>query len=424
MVEVWLPYGETEVCLTVSPENLLDIVNPKPLPQPVNLEEEIRKTLENPLNTARIGETIKPGEKVAIAFDKSMNVEFVGFVLTQLSKEFEKAGISSSDVTVVVGCENGKPIGQAETEKFFSKIPEGFQRKIHNPSLEEDLVEIGVTSRKTRVFLNKNFFEADFKILIGKIDFHSYAGFSGGRQTILSVCGLKTIHQNYNLSLNPKSRLGVLEENPVHQDLVEIANLAKINYIIDVIVDLDGNVLRVFSGNLEKAFEEGVNSFKSTFGVEVEDKVEIAVVSPGGHPFDLTFYDAQESLERAVWLVKDGGIIVLVAECSQGLGDKIFQRWVTSVKNVDELKTVAKKEFNLFFHRVFQLLNVLENFRVVIVSALPNVVVSEVLRFKSSKTVDDAVEYALRVLGKKSKIVVLPHTMKTFPILKTKEIQH
>lgn len=423
MVEVWLPYGETEVCLTVQHENLLGIINPKPSPKPVNLKEEIEKSLENPLNTSRVGDIVKPGQKIAVAFNKDMNIEFVSLVLTQLFKEFEKAGVSPSDVTVIVGCEDGKPLSNIEAENILSKIPEGFQKRIHNPVLEEDLVRVGVTSRKTKVFLNKNFFEADFKILVGRVGFHSYAVFSG-RQTILSVCGLKTIHQNYNLSLNLKSRLNVLEENPLHQDLTEILNLVKVDYSINGIVGLDGNILKVFSGSLEKSFKEGVNSFKSIFGVEVEDKAEIVVVSPGGYPFDLTFYDSQESLERVVGLVKDGGVIVLVAECSQGLGDKLFQKLITNIKSVEELKNAAKKEFNLFFHKIFQLLNILENFRVVVVSALPNVIVSDILRFKASKTINDAVEYALRVLGRKSKIIILPYALKTLPILRSKEIQH
>ncbi|RLG92846.1 MAG: nickel-dependent lactate racemase [Candidatus Hecatellales archaeon] len=422
MVEVWLPYGDTEVCLTVPPENLLDIVNPKQEPQPINLEEELKKALENPLNTSKLAETMKPEQKIAIAFNKSVNMDFISLVLAKLADEVKKADVPLSNIRVIVGCREGKPITPNEAENLLSKIPEGFEKKIHNPKVEEELVEVGVTSYKTRVFLNKSFFEADLKILVGEVNLNPLTGF-GGIDAVLSVCGLKTIHHSYGLSLNPKSRIGFLEENPTHKNLVEIAGLAGVNHILNLVVGLDGKVLRVFFGSLEKTFKEAVNSFKTIFGVEVEDKAEIVVVSPGGNPFDQTFYDAQESLERACLVVKDGGIIVLVAECSQGLGNRDFQKLVNTVKSVEELKTIAKKEFNPTLYKIFRLMNILKDFRVVLVSTLPNTI-SEVLGFKTSKTVNNAVEYALRVLGKKSKILVLPYAMKIFPILKTKEPQH
>ncbi|RJX15764.1 nickel-dependent lactate racemase [Candidatus Bathyarchaeota archaeon] len=424
MVEIWLPYGSTEVCLTVSPENLLGVVEPKPRPKPANFEEELEKALQNPINAKRLDEIVKPNQKIAIAFDKNLNPNLLGLMISKLWDKMKVSGIPASNVTVIIGCKDGEIPSQTEAENFLQKIPENFQKKVHNPNILEDLVEVGLTNRKTRVFLNKSFWEADVKILLGKIGLHPYAGFYGGSSTILSICGLKTIHQNYVLAVNSKSRIGVLEENPVYADLVEIAKLCKVDYALNVIENEENETLKVFCGEPEKMFLEGVKFIRSFYEVEVDGKAEVVVVSPGGTPYDQNFYCAYEAIEHVLSIVKDGGVIVLVAECSQGLGGENFHKWMVEIDSVEDLKKIVKKNFDLCLHRVFQLMDVLKNHRIIVVSALPNVFVSGVLKLRLAKTVNDAVEWALRLVGKKSKILVLPYAKKVLPVLKTIEIQH
>ncbi|RLI05307.1 nickel-dependent lactate racemase [Candidatus Bathyarchaeota archaeon] len=418
MVEIWVPYGDTEVCLTVSLENLLGIVNPKPRPKTPETLEEIDRALENPLGASKLREIVKPNHKVAIAIDKSLG-KLVNIILPKIFTELKQGGIENSNISVFIGNKKGELLPFEKLEEILPKIPSGTRIKFHDPYQTEELVEVGSTGSKTKVFLNKDFFQADIKILMGKLGLHGYAGFSGGPQTILTVSGIKTIHQNYNLSINPKARVGILEENPVHKDLKEITKLCNIDFVMDVFVE-NGELVKAFSGNLEETFAEGVNYVKSVYEVEVESKADIVVASPGGDPFDSTLYDAQETIEHALKIVRDDGAVVLAAQCSEGYGDQKFYRLMAEVDSIDQLKSIMKKEYIPVSHKIFQLMDTLQRFRVILVSALPNTIATGVFRFKTAKCMEEAIETALRFMGKKSKILVLPYAMKTLPVLRPK----
>jgi nickel-dependent lactate racemase len=425
MVEVWLPYGNTEICLTVSSDNLLGIIEPKPTLPPSDLKAELKKTMENPLGSARLSKIAKPGSKVAIALDKSVTGIPTPYVLSSIVNELELAEVKRQDITVILGDGTGKPLTGEEVKQLLVEPIPDLPIEINDPENEEKTVEVGATEHRTRVLLNKKFVEADMRILIGRIGPHPYAGYSGGRQTVITaISGIRTLHHNYTLSVDHNSRVGNLENNPVHLDMVEVANIAKIDFTLDFVADREFNDVKVFGGNLESAFTEGVKYLESHYCVTVQEKADVVVVSPGGQSYDSNLYDAQESIERALRIVRDGGVILMVAECSKGYGPSDFYRWVKELDSMEALKIAIRKQFTYGLHKVAQLLHTHSNVKVVMVSTLPETISNGVFNFKEAKSAGDGLDAAYRLVGRRSKVWVLPRAMETLPSLVTREAPH
>ncbi|MGP3667004.1 MAG: lactate racemase domain-containing protein [Candidatus Bathyarchaeota archaeon] len=416
MVEVWLPYGESEVCLTIPPENLLEVVEPRTLPNPLeNLFEEIGKALENPLGSSALKNVIKPGCRVSIVVDKDLLGGIGSVIVSRMYGELKSCGIENSNISIFIGDVLGERV-ENDPRKFLSNIPNDVCIKLNNPYAEDNFIKIGLTSNKTSIYIDKDFLNSDVKILVGKIGLNSYAGFSGGRQTILAVSSIKTIQQNYALSINPFAKVGLLDKNPVHLDLAEIVKMCKVDFVFDV-VEYNGKLLKVFHGKVDDAFYEGVNYVKSLFDYPLKNKADIAVASVGGYPNDKTLHSAQEFFHNVSDVVKESGVIIFAVECSQGFGDKNLYKWMFEVKGMDvkELREVARKEFIKGLHKVFQLKVLTEKFKVIVVSALPPLLTSEIFKFRVADSVNDALEMAFRMVGKGSKVIVFRDISKVLP---------
>ncbi len=414
MVEIWLPYGNTEICLSIPTENLLAVLNPNIRAQPEKLENIIDKALENPLNSPKLSELVEPEKKVAVLLDEKLSINEIKIVILKIIKELERI-IDNRNIIFILG----SYIESSSDEKkdaIREIIPTDIRIENHNPRQEDCLVQIGSTSYKTRIFVNKIFAQADIKIIVGRLGLHSYAGYSGGSHMLLQVCGIKTIQHNYSLSVNPNSRVGILSGNPVHMDMAEATVLCGIDFALNIIVVEDDRVYNAYSGTLVDSFVESVKLLEQIYGVSIENKADIVIASSGGSLYDYSFYAAQESFEIATKAVKDGGIIIIVAECIQGHGNHEYLRWFVEV---DNFKEFMKKDFFYGIHKNIQLKEASERFKVILVSSLPETIATSIFKFKTAKRVNDAVETAFRLAGKKAKIIVIPCAMKVLPIIKT-----
>ena len=179
------------------------------------------------------------------------------------------------------------------------------------------MVYVGSTQKYgSKVFLNRVFAEADVRILTGDVCLHYYAGYGGGRKSVLpGVSGEETIKHNHAMLLDANAKTGVLDGNPVHEDMIEAAKLAKVDFILNVVTNKKGEVVKAFAGDLEQAFSEGVKMVDEMYRITVDRRADIVVVSPGGHPADVNLFQAYKGLDNALEATKRSGVIVLAAEC-------------------------------------------------------------------------------------------------------------
>jgi nickel-dependent lactate racemase len=286
------------------------------------------------------------------------------------------------------------------------------------------LVYLGRTKTLgTKVYVNKVFAEADVKILTGDIGLHYFAGYGGGRKSVLpAVSGIETIQHNHAAMLHPKARTGILEGNPVHEDMIEAARLAEPDFILNILTNSKGELVRAFAGDLEKAHIEGVKLVDEMYKLPIERRAKIVVVSPGGHPHDIDLYQAYKGVDCALEAVKRGGVIVWIAECPEGHGNQVFYDWMAKFKEIKQMQTEIKRRFKIGGHKAYYLMKALQKVKIILVSTLPNYYAANVFKLKTAKAVNDALHNAFNIAGKDAKVWVMPHGNVTLPMVKAAEL--
>jgi len=213
--------------------------------------------------------------------------------------------------------------------------------------------------------------QVDFIITTGVIVPHYMAGFSGGRKSILpGICGRITIEQNHAHMVHPKAVTGNLIDNPVHEEMMEATQKIKVDFNINAITDEEGNVIDVVAGTLTESWLRGVEICRNTYICSIEERADVIFTSAGGYPKDINVYQAQKALDNAYQAVKPGGTIVLVAECREGLGNTIFEKWIEEAQTIKDVEERLKKCFVLGGHKAYAVAKVAKEVDIILLSSL------------------------------------------------------
>ena len=423
MVDVWVPYGKTEICARIPTRNYLGNIEPKEKEGVKDPKAEILRALEEPIGTKRLSELIKPGNKIAIVVNDHTRSTPTHLIVPPLLEELKNAGISDSDVTIIFGCGTHRAPKPEEQKAILGEEVIQRIKTVSHDCKAKDLVYLSRTkTHANKVYVNKVFAEADFRILTNNIELHYYAGYGGGRKSVLpAVSGEETIQHNHAMILNPKARTGVLDGNPVHEDMVEAARLAKADFIVNVVTNSRNEIVKAFAGDLEQAFNEGVNLVDEMYKVPIERRADIVIVSSGGHPHDINLYQAHKGVENAQEAVKRGGVIIWAAECPDGHGDELFCEWMMKFKDPKELEAEVRRHFRLGGHKAYYLNRTLQRVQIILVSTLPDYYAVGAFRLRTARALNDALRDAFDLVGKDGRVWVMPHGNTTLPTVKSPE---
>jgi len=423
MVDVWLPYGKTEVCARIPTRNFLGSIEPKEKPGVPDAEAEIERALREPVGSKKLGEIVKPENTVTIVVDDATRPAPSHLMVPPILKELNVAGIKDENITIVFGCGTHRAVTREEALRLLSEDVLNNVKTVSHNCKASDLVYAGKTRKHgTKVYLNREFAEADTRILTGDIGFHYYAGYGGGRKSVLpAVASEESIKHNHAMILHPKAKTGVLDGNPVHEDMVEAAKLAGVDLIVNTVINSKGEVVRAFAGDLEQAFYEGTKLVNEMYQVPFDRKADVVVVSSGGHPADMNLYQAYKGVDSALVAVKRGGVIILVAECPDGHGNQVFYDWMIKFKDLKAIEREIKRKFVLGGHKAYYLMKALKKVQIILVSTMPDYYATSIFKLKTARAVNDALNEAFNIVGRKAKVLTMPYGNFTLPELKTTE---
>lgn len=409
-----LPYGDHSLTIKVPERNLQDVILPKTEAEALQDETEIIRTaLENPIGSLRLRELVRKGKRVAIVTSDLTRPCPSDRLLPFVLEELAAAGVPDEDIFVVLGLGLHRPMTQEEIERFVtSQVPGRIQVLNHDL---ENCVRLGVTSRGTPVEFFRPLVEADVRICLGNLEFHWFAGYSGGAKAILPGCASKaTIFANHALMVRDGVRSARIQGNPLREDIEEGVDLLGVDFILNVVMDREHHILGAFAGDVTAAHRAGCQAIAARGKVKVAQQADIVVVSAGGFPKDINLNQAHKGLENAAYFARDGGSLILAAECREGMGSQMFEEWMLAAASPAEILERIQREFVMGGHKAAGMARIIQRAKVYLVSSLPDDLVRR-LFMTPAAGVQQALDSALQELGAESRVLVLPQAVSIIP---------
>jgi nickel-dependent lactate racemase len=279
----------------------------------------------------------------------------------------------------------------------------------------DDCISYGVTSRGTPVDITRVVAEADRRICLGNIEYHYFAGYSGGAKAIMPGASTRAaIQANHSRMVLPEAKAGALETNPLRMDIEEAGAMVGIDFIVNVVLSEHKEILKAVAGDVTQAHRVGCRFLDTLYRNELKEPADIVLVSQGGAPKDLNLYQTQKALDNAKHAVKDGGVIILIGSCREGLGERTFEEWMTSAPSAHSLIERIGREFRLGGHKAAAIAMVLERAEVDLVSELDDDFVRSIF-LVPQPSAQVALDRAFEKLGKDATVLAMPYGGSTLP---------
>jgi nickel-dependent lactate racemase len=414
MIGLELPYGRGTVIAHVAEEALQGILLPRLSKEVADEAALLDAALAQPIGTPRLREIVHSGQHVVVVTSDLTRPCPSARLLPPVLDELAAAGIPDTAITVVMALGLHRPMTEAEMEAAVGA--EVFRRVRvvnHDPA---DCVRLGVTSFGTPVEILRPLVQADVRVCLGNLELHYFAGYSGGAKALLPGCASRaTLNANHSLMVRPEARAGRLAGNPVRADLEEGAAMLGIDFILNVVVDgASHRIVGAVAGDVTAAHRLGCEMVAERGIIEIERPADIVLASAGGYPKDVNLYQAQKALDNAAYALRDGGVLILAAECPEGLGNATFEAWLSGAEP-DELLRRIQQEFVLGGHKAAAVAAVLRRAEVYLVSALSDDLVRRCGMTPFSDP-DQALVAALGRMGTGAHVLALPQGGSILPL--------
>lgn len=415
-MRVRLPYGKTFQETDIDDSRILGVLESQLEEYKPSLSEEeiVRQSMENPIGSKRLSELAVGKDKVVILISDHTRPVPSKVILPLMLKEIRQ-GNPDADITLLVatGCHRGT----TKDELIYKLGEEIFNNEkiyIHDCDDESMLVMLDEKLPSGGdIIVNKIAAEADLLVAEGFIEPHFFAGFSGGRKSVFpGCCSRKTVMYNHNAEFidNLNSRTGILEDNPIHKDMVAAARALGLVYIVNVIINSDKKVIYSVAGDLVEAHKVGTDWLKDKAGAE-KKLADIAMTSNGGYPLDQNVYQAVKSMTAAEATVKEGGVIIVSSESSDGLGGDAFYKTFKEERDekviLDNFLATPKNETipDQWQSQIF--CRILLRATVIYISEVEDKIIEE-MHMIPAKNLDEAMRKAEEIVGKDSTVTVIP----------------
>ena len=405
-----LPYGEGTLEVELPAANLMGVIHPSRAgadggPSAAQEQAAVAAALAAPIGAPRLRELARGARSAAIVVSDVTrpcpSYKFLPALLDEL------AGIDPGNVRVLFALGGHRLHTEAEKRLLLG---DAVAAKVEALDLDvADCVPVGRTSRGTPLEVYRPFLEADVKIGTGNIEYHYFAGYSGGAKAVVpGICTPLAIRSNHSMMLQPQARAGVLAGNPVREDIDEAGGIVGIDFVFNVLLDGRKRILDAVAGHYLDAHREGVRLYDERFNVSIAEAADIVLASAGGHPKDINLYQAQKTLENVRGAVRPGGTIVLAARCGEGFGQPIFERWMREMTDPQMLIDRIRREFVLGGHKAAAVADLLLQNDVYLVSAFPDDVV-ERMGMRPFADLSAALAAAFAHHGDDARVLVVPY---------------
>ncbi|MEG2176878.1 MAG: nickel-dependent lactate racemase [Oscillibacter sp.] len=414
-MRVELGFGAGTQSVEIPEEHLLGILEPNPVPRGLTGGAEIARAMARPIGSKRLRDLVKSGEKIAIVTSDITRPMPTALALPYVLDELYAGGVQGRDITLVFALGSHRRHTPQEQRRLAGERAWAEINIVDGDAA--DCVSLGVTRRGTPVDIVRVVAEADVRIALGNIEYHYFAGYSGGDKAIMpGVSTRAAIQANHRLMVLPQAAAGRLAGNPLREDIEEAAALCPLTFLLNVVLDEHKQVLRAVAGDHLAAHRAGCAFLDTLYRKELPARADIVLVSQGGAPKDLNLYQVQKALDNAKHAVKPGGVVILVGACNEGLGEATFERWMTTLPSPAAMVERIGQDFQLGGHKAAAIAMVLENADIYLVSQMDPDFVRRIF-LTPFATVQEALDAAAQKCGPEAGILVMPYGGSTLPVI-------
>jgi len=413
-MNIELPYGKEKKLVTIPEPCTILLPNNVPL---TNQDELIEQSLKNPIASTSYTDFIKKAEKLLVIVNDATRPTPTSKILTYLSPLLS----SHPDIKFLIATGVHRAPTEEEYKYIFGDTYDTFKNKIypHDARKEENMVYLGNSKNGTEMYINKLVPDYTNILVIGSVEPHYFAGFTGGRKSFLpGVASYKTIEMNHKLALSDKACSLALANNPVNEDMIDAMNVLKDLNIFSIQTVLTGNhkIYAVTCGDLLQSFDQAIDYAKQVFCVKCNHKANI-VITVAPYPMDIDLYQSQKALDNGKLALEDDGIIILVSKCPDGIGETTFLDLLSKADSPKDVFEIIQNKYKLGYHKAAKMAQIGIRAHMWAVTDLDDTTIKQAL-LKPYPDIQSALDDAVQTItkkGKKPTTIVLPAGSLTVP---------
>jgi len=396
--------------IDIPDENLIGIFYPKDVKCRPS-DEVISESIDNPIGFESLAAFLKGGKDIVFIVNDGTRPTPTAKVLDALSSRMDLR-----EARYIIATGTHRDMTSEEYDFVFGKNYEKIKdRIICHDAKNSECVHLGRSKNGTDMEVNKIAVDADRLVIITSVEPHYFAGYTGGRKSFLpGVASYKTIEQNHKLAMRMEAQSLVLDGNPVHEDMMDALEVVKGKEIfsIQMVLDRHQNIYKVAAGDLNKAFATAVEWANEVFSVPIPEKADL-VISVAPYPMDVDLYQSQKALDNGKWALKEGGKIVMVSKCREGVGHATFLKQLSTSKDPKKVLEELGKEYKLGYHKAAKMAEIMVWADVWAVTDLDDEMICSA-NMRQFRTVADAVKEALKE-DPKARVLILMDGSVTIP---------
>ena len=376
-------------------------------------EEIVERAMDNPIGSAKLEDLVKGKKRMVIISSDHTRPVPSKVTMPILLRRIREAN-PDIDITILIATGFHRPTTHEElVQKYGEKSVKEEHIVIHR-SQEDEMADLGTLPSGGKLLINKVAVDTDLLIAEGFIESHFFAGFSGGRKSILpGIASATTVMANHcsEFIASPYARTGILENNPIHKDMLYAAEQAKLAFILNVVIDAEKKVIAAFAGDRVKAHLTGCDFVMKMAEVK-KQPADIAITTNGGYPLDQNIYQSVKGMTAAEATCKEGGIIIMVSACNDGHGGESFYRTLKEAESpralLDRIAKVPRNETIPDQWEMQVLARILDKYTVILVTDMCDPQMIRDMHMQHAATFEEAFRRAMEIKGKDASVVVIP----------------
>ncbi len=412
-MKINLAYGHSGLDVEIPDRNLRKILKPPEMPPVVDPEASLVEALEHPIGSPSLSTVARSAKNACIVISDITRPVPNKVLLPPLLRTLETCGIERSRITILIATGLHRASSRQELVAMVgTDILDRYQVEDHHARVSTEHQLLGYTRKETPVYIDRRYWEADIKITTGFIEPHLMAGFSGGRKLIAPGCAgeitIKALHSPQFLE-DPGCCEGGIEGNPLHEELLEIAGMAGHDFMVNVSLNESRKITGLFAGDLLAAHKAGVDFVRNSVRATIPSPADIVVTTSAGYPLDLTFYQAVKGMTAALPVLRKGGLLIIAAECAEGLGSAEFTTMATSFSSSSQfVETIMSNPVVIDQWQLEECAKAVRHAEVVLVSPNIHRNFGRKLFIRTAEAVEGAIAEGLKTLGSDATLAVIP----------------